>query len=104
MTTRKSKTVKYLEKLNKGPLTFGEMLLSIRQTDEISQAELARLAGVSRGIICDIEKGRRLAPLELAAKLADVLGYPEKGFVGIALEDLMRKADLDYKVKLEEVA
>ena len=50
---------KFLKSLIKRPPSFGKMLHSLRTADEISQADLARKAKVSKGLICDIEKGRR---------------------------------------------
>ena len=50
-----------------GPLTLGRMLWSIRMCDEISQTEFARMLGVSRSHICDVEKGRKLVSSERAA-------------------------------------
>jgi len=40
----------YLEKINKGLLSFGDMLLSLRETDELTQADLAKKLKVSRGL------------------------------------------------------
>jgi len=56
--TTKSEARKFLEKLNKGPISFGQLVESHRVCDEISQAELARKMEISRAHLCDIEKGR----------------------------------------------
>ncbi len=100
MTTN---ALKYLIK-EFGELTFADMILSIRTTDEISQTDLATQIGVSRGIICDIEKGRRLPTIEQAKDMAEFLGYPAEGFISILLQDQLRKAKVLMKVSLEKVA
>lgn len=94
-------SIKFLENLLGGPLTFAELLKTIRETDDVTQVELAKSAGVSKGLVCDIEKGRRLANIEHATKFAKALGYPLETFVAIAVEDELRKNNLHLKVKLE---
>jgi transcriptional regulator with XRE-family HTH domain len=97
----KSEARGFLERLNKGPITFGQLVESHRICAEISQAELARQMGISRQQMSDIEKGRRLVSVERAAKFARVLGYPVSAFVAAALEDQLRTAGLKMRVKLE---
>jgi DNA-binding XRE family transcriptional regulator len=103
MTTKKTNAVTFLESLL-GPLTFGQLLHSLRVTDEISQTDLAKKAKVSKGLICDIEKGRRDASIELAVKLAKIMGYLPESFVSILLEEQIRRAKLNFKVILEKAA
>lgn len=104
MTIKKTNAVTFLESLLGGPLTFGQMLQSLRTTDEISQTDLAKKAKVSKGLICDIEKGRRDASIELAVKLAKIMGYLPESFVSILLEEQIRRAKLNFKVILEKAA
>lgn len=102
MSTKKlSPARKYLAALRGGPLTFGRLIESIRQCDEISQVELAKKVGVSRAYLCDIEKGRRSVSPEIAAHFAKVLGYSVNQFVALAVEDQLKKAGFSVKVKLE---
>lgn len=91
----------FLEHLRGSPLTFGRMLASIRQADDIVQADLARRMGISRANLCDIENGRRSVTVERAAQFARVLGYSVNQFVAVAVEDQLRKAGLKVKVRLE---
>ena len=51
--TTKSEARKLLEKLNKGPITFGQLVESHRLCDDSSQAELARRMEISRAHLCD---------------------------------------------------
>lgn len=92
---------RFLAKKNKGPLTFGQLLESHRICDEISQAELARRIGISRSLLCDIEKGRKLASPARASQIARILGYSINIFVAAALEDQLRRAGLKLHVKVE---
>lgn len=94
-------TLKTLEKLNKGELNFADLLVSLRKTDEVSQVELAKKLKVSKGLICDIEKGRRSASIELAAKIAKVMGYPKEAMIKQVIDDQLREAKINLKVKLE---
>ena len=95
------KTRKILRNLNKGPFTFGQLLLSLRKADEITQAELARQLNVSKGLICDIEKSRRLASIHLAAQIAKVMGYSEVVMIKQLFEDQLQTVKIKCKVKLE---
>ena len=100
-TNKKSKAVKELEKLRGGPLLFKEMLHSLRTSEEVSQVELAALAGTTKAKICDFEKGRRVPTIELGAKLAIALGHSEALFVKKILEEQIKEADLNLKIKVE---
>ena len=100
-TKKKSNAKKFLESLRGGPLTFGHMIESIRQADEVSQVELARKMAMSRAHLCDIEKGRRVVTVERAAQFAKVLKYSVHQFVALALEDQLKKAGLKAKVHLD---
>jgi plasmid maintenance system antidote protein VapI len=90
----------FLEELL-GPLTFGNMLWSIRMCDELSQTEFADMLGVSRSHICDVEKGRKVVSAERAAKWAKLLGYSDIQFVRLALQDQLDKAGVKMNVKVD---
>jgi DNA-binding XRE family transcriptional regulator len=104
MTTNPANAKKVLNKIRKTSMTFGRMLCSLRISDDISQVDLARKAKVSKGLICDIEKGRRDASIELAINLARIMGYAPESFVSILLEEQIHRAKLFYKIKLEKAA
>jgi len=100
-TKRRRGARSFLESLRGGPLTFGRMLASIRQADEIAQADLARRMGISRARLCDLENGRRTVTVERAAQFARILGYSVNQFVAVAVEDQLRKAGMKVRVRLE---
>lgn len=104
MTTRrekKSPALQFLEKRAGGPLTLGRLLGAIRRGDEVSQAEFARMLGISRSHLCDIEHGRKAVSLPRALKFAKVLGYPSDQFVRLALQSMVDGAGLNLHVTVE---
>lgn len=100
MTTKKSKTMAFLDDLHAEPLTLGSLLSTIRECDELSQAALAKRLGISKSHLCDIEKGRKSVSPERAARFARELGYSEEQFVRLALQQLVEVAGLKFQVVL----
>jgi transcriptional regulator with XRE-family HTH domain len=100
-TRKKSKAAKFLEGLTGGPLTMGKILISIRVGEEMTQAEFAKILGISRSNLCDIEKGRRFISAEMAAKFAESLGDSKKQFIRIALQDQLNRVGLKYHVNID---
>ncbi len=99
MNTKKTYGTKELER-DFGPLTFGEALSSYRQGEELTQTQFAKILGISSQSLCDIEKGRRVPSPNRAAKIARKIKEPEKFWIGLALQDFLRKEKLNYKVKV----
>lgn len=92
--------VKDLEK-ELGPITFAKLIHTYRLTENLTQDELGqKLGGLSRGVVCDYEKGRRVPTPEKAAEIANALGEIEHYWVQVAIQDYLREHDLDYEVKL----
>jgi putative transcriptional regulator len=58
------------------PLQLGNRLRVARAEKDLSQEDLARLAGVSRQTICSIETGQYCPSALLAFVLASQLGKP----------------------------
>ena len=102
MTTKvKSNAIKQLDNLRKAPLSFKDLLYSIRTTEEMSQVELAEIVGTTKAKICDFEKGRRTPTLEMGGKLAKALGHSEALFVSKLIEEQIKDANLKLKIKVE---
>jgi transcriptional regulator with XRE-family HTH domain len=107
MTTKKVKVrsrrgaSKYLETLMGGPLTLGAALSGLREADGQSLADYAKLLGVSRAHLCDIEQGRRAVSPERASRFAQALGQNEAQFVRLALQDQIRSAGLRLTVEVK---
>lgn len=109
MTTRRRKqqskksldAMAFLDNLIGEPMSFANTLRNIRETDELTQAEVADVVGVTRAHICDIEKGRKFVSPERAARFAKALGYSEAQFVRLALQDQVRAAGLKMTVRID---
>lgn len=102
-TSRRHKpsvTVAYLEKMAGGPLTFGRLIIAIRQAEELTQVEFAKMLGISRAHLCDIEKDRRNVSAARASKWARKLGYGAEQFIELSLEGELLKNGLHYQVKI----
>jgi transcriptional regulator with XRE-family HTH domain len=98
--SKKSGTMAFLDSLAGEPLSLGSLLQTIRETDDYTQADLARRLGVSKSHLCDIEKGRKTVSPERASKFALELGYSEEQFVRLALQQMVETAGLRFDVSL----
>ena len=92
--------MEFFESLH-GPMTLGDMLWSLRDCDEVSQAEFARRLDVSRSHLCDVEKGRKVVSPERAAAWAKVLGFTATVFVKLALQEQLDRAGVKMSVQVE---
>jgi transcriptional regulator with XRE-family HTH domain len=92
--------MEFFESLH-GPMTLGGMLWSIRMCDEVTQTEFAKMLGVNRSHLCDVEKGRKVVSPERAAAWAEILGYPDTVFVKLALQEQLDRAGVKMSVQVE---
>jgi DNA-binding XRE family transcriptional regulator len=83
-----------------GPVTFAMFMRVARTTLELNQAQMARKLGISRGTLCDIEKGRQLVSVAFAMKTAKKAGLVVEQAVEACLQDQLRKAKFKGVVKL----
>lgn len=83
-----------------GPITFGNALWAHRKGEEMTLKEFAKMLGITPSSLCDLEKGRRIPSVKRAAKIARTLGMSEKTWVGFAIQDMIREADLEYHVSV----
>ena len=102
-TKKKSDAAKFLEQLA-GELSLAGLLTAIRQGEEMSQAAFAKRLKVSRQYLCDIEHGRRFISPKAAMSFAKKLGYSQKQFVRLCLQDLVNREGLKLKVDIQEAA
>ena len=96
------KTLQDIEKITGLKLTLGNLILSIRQADEISQVEFAKKLGITKQHLCDIERGRKPVSPRLAAKYAEILGYSKEQFIRLALQDMVDRDDLNVQVDIHK--
>ena len=99
MNIKKHYDLKDLEK-DFGPLTFGDTLSSHRLGEELSQKEFSLILGISSQSLCDIEKGRRIPSPSRAAKIARLIKEPESFWIRLALQDTLRKENLNFTVSV----
>jgi len=105
MITKETKvSLDFIETLIGGKLTFSNMLMSIRQGEEMSQAAFAKQLGISRQYLCDIEHGRRFVSPKMAAEYAKMLGYSERQFVRLCLQDLLDRDGLVMTIEIQNAA
>ena len=94
------KTLNDIEKITGIQLTFGKLLWSIREADDISQVEFSDRLKISRQHLCDIEHGRKSVSPKLAARYAGILGYSREQFIRLALQDLVDREGLNVQVEI----
>jgi len=105
MTTKKkmSDAEKFLTGIA-DELTLARLIMATRQGEEMSQVEFAKLLGVSKQYVCDIEHGRRFISPKMAATFAEKLGYSPRQFVRLCLQDLINREGLKLTINVEEAA
>ena|SRR3990167_8780137 len=105
MITNGSKAaLDYLEGLIGKKPSLGDYLLAIRQGEELSQVHFAKLLGISKQNLCDIEHNRRFISPKMAVEFADKLGYSSKQFVRLCLQDLLNREGLYLSVDIQDAA
>lgn len=90
----------FLRSLNAGALTFGQLLASIRESEEESLAQFAARLDISRQHLHQLESGAKKVSPERAIRFARVLGHNELYFVQLALQDLVDEAGIHARVEV----
>ncbi len=101
MSIKKSETVRSLERLTGGPVTFGGFLEAVRLGEELTQPAFAERLGISKSHLNDIEKGRKAVSPDRAARFAKILGYSQARLVRLALQDLVDRSRLKLHVDVK---
>lgn len=105
MITNETKdSLNFLESLIGKKPTLGDFILAIRQGEEMTQVNFSKLLGISRHNLCDIEHNRRFISPKMAAQFANKLGYSEKQFVRLCLQDMLNREGLALLVDIENAA
>jgi len=87
-----------------GPATFGSFLRAARTSLDYTQSQMGRILGVSKSVICDIEKGRQAVSPKLAVKIAKKAGLSEELAIQLCLQDQLRIAQIKYNVDVRKAA
>ena len=77
-----------------GDLTFGEFLENMRETDNITQVELARRIGKTKQFISAIESGKSNVSFAMAKLLAEALGHFPEPFLEVLANEMLRRVGI----------
>jgi transcriptional regulator with XRE-family HTH domain len=102
MSTKKS--ARELLQKTTGQATFGSFLRAARTSMDMTQEQLGKVLGVSKSVICDLEKGRQTASPKLAYQIAKKAGLSEELAVQLCLQDHLRAANIHFQVDLRKAA
>jgi transcriptional regulator with XRE-family HTH domain len=98
---RNAQTNAFLTSLNGGPLTFGQLLGSLRQAEEAGLAQFAATLGISRQHLHQLEAGQKSVSPERAVRFARLLGQSESYFLQLALQDLANDSGIRARVQVK---
>ena len=85
-------------------MTFGEKILQLRKSVKMSQSELAKRVGTSGPIIGRYERNEIKPSIEMAAKIADVLGVTIDYLVGRSESMVADRKTLSRIEEIEKLA
>ncbi len=97
MSTKKLSPI--LEKKH-GLVTFALFLRVARESLGLSQTEMAKILSITKGTLCDIEKGRQLVSVTLAKKIAKKAKLSEALAIKACIQDQLNKANVHLTFKL----
>ncbi|MCY4644517.1 MAG: helix-turn-helix transcriptional regulator [Bacteriovoracales bacterium] len=84
-----------------GEVTFANHLRAVAETDFETRTACAKKLGMSPQSLNDYMSGKRIPTPNLAAQMAQKLGYSPLSFIELALSDTVKKAGYKYNVNLE---
>lgn len=99
MNTKKIGT-KEIEK-EFGPLTFGGLLKAQRIGEEMTQVQFAKLLGLSKQSLNDLESGRKSPSIRRAVGIAKKIGLLPELVVQVVLQDQVSKENLKLSVSVK---
>ena len=83
--------------------SFGSFVRGIRQSDGLTQTELAKRLGCTRQYINAIESDRQEVGIETATRIGTALGYGPLTFLEVLIRTQLSRAGLSVKVALKAV-
>ena len=99
MSTKKMGT-KEIEK-EFGPLTFGSLLKAHRFGEELTQVQFAKLLGLSKQSLNDLEGNRKSPTIRRAMGIAKKIGLLPELVVQVVLQDQVSKENLKLSVSVK---
>ncbi len=85
-----------------GPLTFGRLLKSHRQGEELTQVEMAKQLKISKQSLNDLEHGRKIPSIRRAVEIARKIGVMEELVVQLVLQDHITREKLSFTVSVSK--
>ncbi|PWU18664.1 MAG: XRE family transcriptional regulator [Bdellovibrio sp.] len=86
-----------------GRLTFGRLLKSHREGEELSQVVMAEKLGLSKQSLNDLEHGRKIPSIGRAVQIAKKIGLMEDLIVQLVLQDQVDREKIHVKVTVAPV-
>ena len=93
-----------LNNITGGELTLGKAIRAIRLCEEMKQGDFAEMLEVTQSYLSDIENDRKEVSPQKAAEMAKVLGYSEKQFIRLAVQDGLRRKGFHYEIEVHDAA
>lgn len=84
-----------------GVLTFGRLLKAHRQGEEITQVGFAKMLGISKQSLNDLENGRKLPSLRRAMGIAKKIHILPELAVQVVLQEQINKENLKLSVRVK---
>lgn len=78
--------------------SLGDFLKNYRLGEELSQVEFAKVLGLSKQRLCDLEHDRTNVSIQLCKEFAEILDLPAEWLVKLALQHQIDKEGLKLKV------
>lgn len=83
-----------------GASLLGSQLRTQRQRLGLTQMDLATALGTSRQYVWSVETGRQTVGPTQAARIARAVQAPEREFIELALQDMLRAAGMSLSVRV----
>ena len=84
-----------------GPLTFGSLLKAHRFGEELTQVQFAKLLGLSKQSLNDLEGNRKSPTIRRAMGIAKKIGLLPELVVQVVLQDQVSKENLKLSVSVK---
>ena len=84
-----------------GPLTFGRLLKAHRLGEGLTQVEMAKVLGLSKQNLNDLECGRKIPSIRRAVQIARKIEILEELIVQLVLQDQIDRESLKLRVRVE---
>jgi transcriptional regulator with XRE-family HTH domain len=85
-------------------MTFGGAIRALRTSDEIPQVKLAKMLGVSKQFLSDVEHNRKEVGIAFAKKVAAVLGYSIEPLLELLIRQQLKRQRLNYTVEIKKAS